>query len=100
MKIICILTLLTTLGHGGHGTPVVEGTEDFRRDDTITTVKSAQGLEEETTMNTPIQKLQGPDKQARRSILIAALERPREKPKVRRKIDRRWWFKRPQRKTI
>ena len=58
MKIICILTFLTTLGHGGHGTPVVEGPEGddkaMEGDDTIrTTVKSAQGPEEGTTTKLP-----------------------------------------------
>ena len=106
MKIICILTFLTTLGHGGHGTPVVEGPEGddkaMEGDDTIrTTVKSAQGLKEETittiksdpgrgeetTMKTPIQKLQGPEKLSRRSTLIEALKWPGEKTEVRRETD-------------
>ena len=79
------------------------------KEETITTIKSDPGRGEETTMMTPIQKqLQGPDKQASRSSLIAALERPREKPKVSREyslsretdVSGRRWFKRPQRKTI
>ena len=82
-KRICVFTLLLTLCH----LPAVEGQEDLRRDDQTTKLKSNPGRGEETTMKTPIQKLQGPEKLSRRSTLIEALKWPGEKTEVRRETD-------------
>ena len=63
MKSICFLTLLiTTLCHGR---PNVEGLTREEDDPTTTTIKSAPGLQEDTTTKAPIQ---GPEKASRRQV--------------------------------
>ena len=54
----------------------MEGQEELKPDDPTTKLELNPGHGEETTMETPIQKLQGPEKPSRRSSLIEALKRP------------------------